>query len=97
MMDKEIEWDEKKSELLRNQYGRKSVGLEECATLIKAGKFLDVIANPSPKRSHQKMFILEIKNYVYLVPFVETDEKVFLKTLYPSRKYTAIYLRKEKQ
>ncbi|MCH9845843.1 MAG: BrnT family toxin [Alphaproteobacteria bacterium] len=96
-MDKEIEWNEEKSELLRNKYGRKGVDFEECAVLIKAEKFLDVINNPSPKRPHQRMFVLEIRNYVYIVPFVETDDKVFLKTIYPSRKYTATYLRKEKQ
>ena len=96
-MDKEIEWNEEKSEWLRNKYGRNGVGLEACAVLIKAKQVLDIKANPSPKHPNQKMFILEIKNYVYLVPFVETDEKIFLKTLYPSRKYTAIYLRKGKQ
>ena len=36
--------------------------------------------------SEQKAFVLEINNYVYLVPYLETDEEIFLKTLYPSRK-----------
>ena len=33
--------------------------------------------------------------YVYLVPFVEDDETVFLKTIIPSRKATKQYLGKE--
>ena len=40
--------------------------------------------------------MLEIGGYAYLVPYVETDEEIFLKTVYPSRKFTEIYLGKEK-
>ena len=96
-MDKRIEWNQEKSEWLRNKYGRKGIRFEDCEKLIQARQVLAVITNPSPKRPQQKMFVLEIKNYVYLVPYVEDDEKIFLKTVYPSRKYTALYLRKEKQ
>ncbi|MCH9844321.1 MAG: toxin [Alphaproteobacteria bacterium] len=95
-MDKVIEWSEEKSEWLRNKYGRMGVGFETCETLIKAGQILDIIENVSSHYPKQKMFVLEIKNYIYLVPFVETDKEIFLKTLYPSRKYTAIYLEKGK-
>ncbi|MCH9852218.1 MAG: toxin [Alphaproteobacteria bacterium] len=92
-----MEWNEEKSKWLRNKYGRNGVGFEECAALIKAKQALDDIKNFSPRYPKQNLFVLEIKNYVYLVPYVETDNKIFLKTLYPSRKYTAIYLRKGKQ
>ncbi len=40
----------------------------------------------------KKMFVLNIDNYAYCVPFVETDTEIFLKTVFPSRKYTALYL-----
>ena len=96
-MNKRIEWSKQKSELLRNKYGRKGVDFEQCSALIEAGKVLDVKVNPNPKFSHQKMFVLEIRNYIYLVPYVEDDEKIFLKTVYPNRKNTEIYLRKEKK
>ncbi len=41
---------------------------------------------------NQKLFVININNYVYLVPFVEDEEKVFLKTIIPSRKATKKYL-----
>jgi hypothetical protein len=39
------------------------------------------------------MVVVEIQNYAYLVPCVENDEEIFLKTMIPSRKATAKYLR----
>ena len=96
-MNKRIEWNPEKSEWLRNKYGRKGITFEECAPLIKARQVLDDIKNFSPHYPHQRMFVLEIRNYVYLVPYVEDEYKIFLKTVYPSRKYTALYLRKEKK
>jgi len=38
------------------------------------------------------MFVVEIRDYVYIVPFVEDKEKYFLKTIYPSREATKKYL-----
>lgn len=44
-------------------------------------------------RTYQKIMLFEYKSHILLVPFVETDGVVFLKTLYPSRKYTKLYQR----
>lgn len=38
------------------------------------------------------MFVVEIENYIYLVPFIEKEDEIFLKTIYPSRKATKKYL-----
>jgi len=43
------------------------------------------------KYPNQRLFILSIQNYTYYVPFVEDEEKVFLKNIIPSRKYHKIY------
>jgi len=40
----------------------------------------------------QKIYIVEINNYAYLVPFIETEREIFLKTIIPSRKATKKYL-----
>jgi hypothetical protein len=40
----------------------------------------------------QRIFIINIDDYAYLVPFIETEEDVFLKTIIPSRKATKLYL-----
>lgn len=45
----------------------------------------------NPKREHQQLMLFEYKNYIWLVPCVREGDVVFLKTLYPSRKYTRIY------
>ena len=44
---------------------------------------------------NQKIFLMNIDNYIYLVPFVENKDEIFLKTIIPSRKYTKKYLGKE--
>jgi len=38
------------------------------------------------------MFVLDIDDYVYLVPYVENRKEIFLKTIIPSRKATKMYL-----
>jgi hypothetical protein len=66
------------------------------AVLDKQGP-LDVLEHPnSNKYGHQKIYVIELNNYIYLVPFVESENKIFLKTIFPSRKFTKKYL-KEKE
>lgn len=87
---KAIRWSAEKAALLRADRSRGSIGFEDALVALEAGKLLDVI--PNPARPHQKMFVLDIHGYAYVVPFVETGDGIFLKTVYPSRKHTAIYL-----
>ncbi len=76
-------WDSEKNELLKLERG---ICFEEIAYHIEAGKILAIEENPG--YSSQEMYILEIENYAVVVPFVETDDEIFLKTAFPSRKYT---------
>ena len=80
MASRQILWNVEKDRLLR---------LAECATAIEEGRILDDIKNAS--RPNQRVFILEINNYVFAVPYVFDAETVFLKTMFPSRKLTARY------
>ncbi len=57
---------------------------------------MDIVANPGEKYKNQKIFIVSINDYAYLVPFVEGEKEIFLKTIIPSRKATKTYLRKGK-
>jgi hypothetical protein len=60
---------------------------------IISDKLLDVIDHPNQEKyPNQRIFIVEINHYVYLVPFVENDQEFFLKTVIPSRKMTKQYL-----
>lgn len=44
-----------------------------------------------PARKHQSVLLFEYKSYIWIVPFVVKGQEVFLKTLFPSRKYTKLY------
>ena len=57
---------------------------------------LDILEHPNPERyGGQRIFVVRRDNYVYLVPFVEDEHTVFLKTIVPSRKATKEYLGEE--
>jgi hypothetical protein len=53
------------------------------------GALLDVLEHPNPDRyAGQRVLVVRREDYVYLVPFVEDERTVFLKTIIPSRKAT---------
>jgi len=87
---KYLNWDREKNEILKIKRG---ISFEEVALLIESGNILGIEENPN--RPNQKIFILEINNYAFIVPFVEKDNEIFLKTVFPSRKYTKLYDLKE--
>jgi len=83
---KYLNWDSKKNEILKHVRG---ISFEEIAHLIESGQILGIEENR--RRSNQKIYILEIENYAVVVPFVENNDEIFLKTAFPSRKYTKRY------
>lgn len=87
---KYFDWDLKKNEILKQGRG---VSFEEILIAIEEGYLLDIIEHPrEQKYPSQKIFVIAIDEYVYLVPFVEDETKIFLKTIIPSRKATKQYL-----
>ena len=86
---KYFDWDNSKNVLLR---ARRGVGFEDIVYAILNNQVLDIVRNKSAKYSHQMVCVVNIEDYVYLVPFVEEEEKLFLKTIIPSRKATRDYL-----
>ena len=91
MIDKPIRWSTEKAELLAAHSDRGGVSFEDCLAKIHNREIIDIIENRS--RPGQRAFVLEIDGYCYRVPFVETDDEIFLKTIYPDRKLTRKYLR----
>ena len=83
---KYLNWNNEKNELLKKGRG---ISFEEIAILIEAGKIISTEENPN--RDNQKMYVVEIDNYAVVVPFVETDDEIFFKTIFPSRKLTKKY------
>jgi hypothetical protein len=90
MIAREIRWSTEKDMLLRSDPTRGGVGLAECAVAIEEGRILDDL--PHPVRAGQRIFVLDIGNYAYVVPYVTEGEVIFLKTMFPSRKHTWKYL-----
>lgn len=83
-------WNGEKSEELKRE---RNVSFEEIVFHITHGALLDTVRNPNQKKyPGQKIFIVNVENYACLVPFVEDDEIIFLKTIIPSRKMTRKYL-----
>lgn len=84
-------WDKDKNLRLKETRG---VSFEQVVTHLERGNVLDILAHPNSQRyPNQKIFVLNIDEYVYVVPFVEEGEERFLKTIIPSRKLTKRYLR----
>ena len=60
------------------------------------GDLLDILEHPNPERyAGERILVVQREDYVYLVPFVEDEQTVFLKTIIPSRKATKQYLGEE--
>jgi uncharacterized DUF497 family protein len=90
---KPISWNAEKNALLKAERG---VSFEDVVFHIMAGDILDTVDHPNQDRyPGQQIHVIAIEQYVYLVPFVETDEEVFLKTIIPSHKATKSYLGEE--
>lgn len=92
---KQFDWNQEKNEWLRAERG---VVFEEIVYHLQHGGLLDVIGHPSQETyPNQRIFIVNVEGYACLVPFVETDDGIFLKTIIPSRKMTKLYLGGEQE
>ena len=84
---KELRWD-----LLKNERLKKTIGAS-FEDLINS-KLITILQHPN--RENQKVMLFDYKKYIWIVPFVESEDYYFLKTLYPSRKYTKLLKEKNK-
>lgn len=87
---KHYAWDPEKNERLKRERG---ISFEEVVFHIEAGDEVDLFEHPNQQRyPGQKISVVLIEGFAYLVPFVETQSEFFLKTIIPSRKATKQYL-----
>ena len=83
------QWNAAKNAQLKAERG---ISFEQVVMHIEGGDLLDVYEHPNQARyPGQQLLVVRIGEYVYLVPFVETDDGRFLKTIIPSRKATREY------
>lgn len=82
-------YDDKNAALL----AQRSVCFEDVVLAIEQGRLLDVLEHPNQEKyGDQNIFLVHIQEYVWLVPFRETSDTIFLITIIPSRKATKKYL-----
>ncbi len=92
---KPVNWNSDKNLQIKAERG---VSFEEVLVAMSQGALLDVVEHPNKdKYPNQRMLIVRIRSYAFLVPFVETKEEIFLKTIIPSRSATRRYLPEEKK
>jgi uncharacterized DUF497 family protein len=88
---KYFSWNQEKNELLKDE---RQISFEDVVFYIEQGFLLDVLEHPNQEKyKGQRIFVVQIDDYVYLIPFLEDDREIFLKTIIPSRKATKKYLK----
>jgi uncharacterized DUF497 family protein len=84
--DKTYNWNADKNQWLVQERG---ISFERIVFEISLGNEITVLLHPNQhKHPGQMISVVEVDGYVYLVPFVETESEIFLKTIIPSRKAT---------
>ena len=90
---KPINWSPDKNRQLIEERG---ISFEDVVFYLQQGALLDDIEHPNDdKYPNQRIFVLSIDGYVHLVPYIEDQNEIFLKTVIPSRKATKQYLGEE--
>jgi uncharacterized DUF497 family protein len=88
---KPFRWNPEKNESLKADRG---ISFESVVIAIESGGLLDILAHPQQaKYPRQRVLVVALDSYVYLVPFVEEGDYFFLKTIIPSRKATREFLK----
>ena len=89
---KAFRWISEKNDALKAARG---LSFESVVVAIESGGLLDIVDHPNKaKYPKQRVLVVAIERYAYLVPFVEEDDHYFLKTIIPSRKATRDHLQK---
>lgn len=82
-------WNIEKNDLLAKERG---ISFTDILYYLEHGHLIEIIEHPNKEKyKNQKIYVIDIDDYVYLVPFIETSDEVFLKTIIPSRKATKEY------
>jgi len=85
-----FDWSLRKNEELKAQ---RKISFEDIVFSIFRDGLLDILEHPDKRRyPGQRIFVVNVDDYVYIVPFVEDEKTIFLKTVIPSRKMTRKYL-----
>lgn len=85
---KQIRYSEEKDKILQKI---RKISFNTIVRALKKNRVIKVLNHPNQKKfPNQQLMLIRIRNYIYVVPFVETETEIFLKTIYKSRKYTKL-------
>lgn len=85
-----FKWNTEKNEVLAKE---RNITFEEIVEIIESGAKVVEVGHPNKKKyPHQKILIVDVSGYAYMVPFVKDSDVYFLKTIIPSRKATKQHL-----
>ncbi len=89
-----FEFDAQKNIILQRERG---ISFEHIVFLMENGNISSVKPHHNQKKYYNQ-HIAEVVSgdYIYVVPFVIENNKIFLKTIYPSRKATKNYKKGKK-
>ena len=88
-----FDWDSEKNIWLKENRG---ISFEDIIFYIENDCLIDDTEHPNKQKyPGQRILVLNIDNYIYLVPYIEKDDEIFLKTIIPSRKATKKYLQEK--
>lgn len=94
-MDDEFVFDPEKNKKLKEERG---ISFEEIILLMEQGFLVGVLEHSNKEKyPNQQFYAVDVDGYIHLVPFIKEDHKIFLKTIYPSRKATKKYLKNEEE
>ena len=89
MKNNRYEWNPEKNEILKNE---RDISFEQIIFHLMKGDIWRIGDHPDQEKyPGQKIYFVIIDDYVYLVPFIENGDEIFLKTIIPSRKATRDY------
>ena len=85
-----FDWNNEKNIMLKRD---RNISFERIIVAIEQDGLLDILEHPNKEKyPNQLLLLVEIDRYVYVVPCVLENDVCFLKTIFPSRKYTSKYL-----
>ena len=88
---KYLNWDDEKSRKLKEERG---ISFEDIVFYIEKHYILADYENPNKEKyGNQRIMVINVNNYAYIVPYNQTDKEIYLKTIIPSRKATKQYLK----
>ncbi len=82
-------WDNKKNQWLKKQ---RNISYEQIIVAIESNAIVDILEHPKERYPNQILILVNINGYIYAVPTNIEKNEYFFKTIFPSRKYTEIYL-----